>query len=163
MLSLVISGGQTGADQAGLSAAKFIGLQTGGTAPKGYKTLDGPCYDLRDVYGLEENESSNYAVRTDLNVQNSDGTIRLAYSFKSRGEICTLKSIRRNSKPYFDVDLGDPIDPYVAANWILGNNIITLNVAGNANRGGTTQIYNEVYDYLVKVFNEVQRLKEEIF
>jgi hypothetical protein len=35
MLERVISGGQTGADQAGLAAAKRLGVPTGGFMPKG--------------------------------------------------------------------------------------------------------------------------------
>lgn len=38
MLLKVISGGQLGADQAGLAAAKAVGIRTGGFAPKNYKT-----------------------------------------------------------------------------------------------------------------------------
>jgi Circularly permutated YpsA SLOG family len=34
----IISGGQTGADQAGWRAAKACGLETGGWMPKGWKT-----------------------------------------------------------------------------------------------------------------------------
>jgi hypothetical protein len=34
----VISGGQTGVDRIGLQAAVAMGLETGGTAPKGYMT-----------------------------------------------------------------------------------------------------------------------------
>ena len=38
MAILIISGGQTGADMAGLMAAKKVGFNTGGFAPKGFKT-----------------------------------------------------------------------------------------------------------------------------
>ncbi|MFZ8324119.1 YpsA SLOG family protein, partial [Staphylococcus aureus] len=40
-LKKVISGGQTGADQAGLRAGKAAGLETGGMVPKGCLTDDG--------------------------------------------------------------------------------------------------------------------------
>jgi len=163
MLFKIISGGQTGADQAGLEAGKICGFETGGTAPKNFKTLSGPNYDLRDVYNLDESEFSNYANRTSDNVKNSDGTIRLAYDFGTRGEKCTLNAIKKYSVPYFDIELNNPVDPTVTARWIIGHNIKTLNIAGNANRGNTTQIYDEVLEYLIKVFNEVKRLKEEIF
>lgn len=162
MLSKVISGGQTGADQAGLESAKICGFETGGTAPHGFKTLTGPNYDLRDKYGLVENDFSNYAKRTVDNVKNSDGTIRLAYNFNSPGEKCTLTAIKQNDRPYYDVDLNDPIVPSVAANWIIGHGIEVLNVAGNADRS-STKIFDEVKAYLINVFNEVKRLEKEIF
>lgn len=90
----VISGGQTGADQGGLVAAKSLGIPTGGFLPKGCTTLDGPRPDLLMAYGLEEHESSEYPPRTYANVQASAGTIRFAADFNSAGERCTLKAIR---------------------------------------------------------------------
>jgi hypothetical protein len=36
MLEKVVSGGQTGADQGGLRAARLAGIPTGGWAPKGW-------------------------------------------------------------------------------------------------------------------------------
>jgi hypothetical protein len=35
-IELVISGGQSGVDQAGLRAARTAGIMTGGTAPRGW-------------------------------------------------------------------------------------------------------------------------------
>ena len=51
----IISGGQTGADQAGLHAARRAGLPTGGTAPRLWMTEDGPAPWLAD-FGLVECE-----------------------------------------------------------------------------------------------------------
>lgn len=131
-LRKIISGGQTGADEAGLYVARRFGLETGGTMPKGFKTLTGPRPDFRELYGIEEHGSDNYVPRTYKNVADSDGTVRLAGNFGSRGEICTLKAIEKYDKPYFDVDLTDlrPVDDFVA--WLSAANIKTLNVAGNA-------------------------------
>lgn len=134
MLKKIISGGQTGADQAGLFVAKKFGLQTGGTLPCGCRTLDGPRRDLLELYGMVEHKSDSYVPRTIQNVKEADGTIRLAADFGSPGEICTLKAIEKYKKPYFDVDLTDPPNPQEAADWINANQIVTLNVAGNAER-----------------------------
>ena len=70
----IISGGQTGADQAALFAARKCGLATGGWAPKDYLTLSGPAPWLAE-YGLVEMSSSNYVARSITNVQNSDATL----------------------------------------------------------------------------------------
>jgi hypothetical protein len=43
MLELVISGGQTGADQGGLRATRACGIPTGGWAPRGWLTEAGPA------------------------------------------------------------------------------------------------------------------------
>ena len=54
MVRKIISGGQTGADQAGLAVAKRLGIPTGGFVPKGFLTEAGPRPDLAAEYGLEE-------------------------------------------------------------------------------------------------------------
>ena len=92
-LKKVISGAQTGADIAGLEVAKKFGLETGGLMPFGYKTQDGPKTEYREMYGVEMHQSSSYVPRTRANVRDSDGTIRLAFDFESRGEVCTKKAI----------------------------------------------------------------------
>ena len=49
MIGKIISGGQTGVDQAALRAAKACGIPTGGWAPKGWRTEDGPAPWLADL------------------------------------------------------------------------------------------------------------------
>lgn len=131
-LRKVRSGGQTGADQAGLVVARRFGLETGGVMPKGFKTMTGPRPDLAKLYGLVEHVSDNYVPRTYENARDSDGTVRLAGNFSSPGEICTLKAIKEYKKPYFDVDLADPPRVSDFVDWLTNNQIETLNVAGNA-------------------------------
>jgi hypothetical protein len=60
MLERVVSGGQTGADQAGWRAAKAVGLETGGWMPRGFLTEDGHRPEFRDLYGAVEHPSSDY-------------------------------------------------------------------------------------------------------
>jgi hypothetical protein len=133
MLRKVISGGQNGADQAGLYVAKRFGLQTGGTIPLGYKTLDGKRPDLGREYGLVEHPSDSYVPRTYQNVQDSDGTVRLAGDFKSPGEICTIRAIMQHDKPHYNVDLTDLPSVNGFVDWVAENSIEILNVAGNSN------------------------------
>jgi predicted deacetylase len=63
----IISGGQSGADQAALRAAKAAGLPTGGFAPKGWLTEDGPAPWLKE-FGLVETADTSYPSRTRRNV-----------------------------------------------------------------------------------------------
>ena len=63
----VISGGQTGADRAGLEAAKKAGIETGGYCPKDYLTEKGPDKSLKG-FGLIETETREYTERTELNL-----------------------------------------------------------------------------------------------
>lgn len=137
-LHTVMSGGQTGADQAGLFVAAEMGVATYGYIPTGYQTLDGPNPGLAQ-FGLVEGHGT-YKDRTWRNVEESDGTIRFASLFTSPGEICTLNAIRRYKKPYTDIPIprNQEIDVDACAShialFIVENHIQVLNVAGNADR-----------------------------
>lgn len=79
-LKKVISGGQQGADLAGLQAARKLGLETGGTAPPGFMTSAGPRAQLLKAFELHElsekcSPAAGYARRSMLNVDNSDATV----------------------------------------------------------------------------------------
>jgi len=133
-LKKIISGGQTGADLGSLVAASLRGLETGGSAPKGYRTLEGPDFRLRDIFGLTEHPSPYYPPRTYDNVKNADATIRFASDFFSPGEKCTLKAIKSCKKPYLDIDIDDPLSPEEVNDWLMENKVEVLNVAGNSER-----------------------------
>jgi len=125
MLEMIISGGQTGADEAGLLAAKAHGIPTGGMAPKNYWTEKGSNYELRDVYGLTESPVIGYTHRTRENVKNSDGTV-LFGDMTSSGSKSTIELCVRYGKPYIVNPTGDEL-----AAWIMGNKVRKMNVAGN--------------------------------
>lgn len=151
MIKKVISGGQTGADQGGLSAACVMHIETGGWAPKGFRTEEGLCPLLGTRYGLQEHPSSQYQDRTFANVKDSDGTIRFATDFTSPGERCTFKAIQEYGKPYLDIYVLKPPSHDEVLGWIKDNNIKVLNVAGN--RESTSPGLQEfVAKYLLKVF-----------
>src|SRR5262245_48868343 len=76
MIGMVISGGQTGVDQAALRAARAAGIPTGGWAPKGFRTEAGPAPWLAD-FGVQEHESAHYPDRTRANVGAADLTLIL--------------------------------------------------------------------------------------
>lgn len=156
MLTKVISGGQNGVDQAGLEAARIVGIATGGTMPKGHLTLDGPRPKLAAYYGLVEHEScSGYPPRTERNVMDSDGTIRLYYDQWSAGEKCTLRFIKKHKKPFFDVNLMTPKPVEEVVEWLKANDIKTLNVAGNSLLKFPS-VFVDACQYLIKVFTLVK-------
>jgi hypothetical protein len=172
MLQRVISGGQTGADQAGLYAAQEFGYETGGWAPGGFRTLAGnnPRI-LRDRFGLIETAQRNYQIRTELNAKNSDATIRLASNFNTPGELCTLKAICKHKKPYFDVNMSYWLgefdrDQYIKqrtdefVEFLTSNQVAVLNVAGNADRPdqkhGNGFHFNEARAFLRLAFTKLK-------
>jgi hypothetical protein len=101
-LRRVISGGQTGADLAGLRAARHLGIKTGGTAPAGElsETLkDFGLHEYHDGGGggggrgeKARNLHPNVALvlRSKANVDNSDATI----AFRVRASPGTDKTIQ---------------------------------------------------------------------
>lgn len=149
----VISGGQTGVDQAALRAAKAHQLETGGWAPRGYRTLDGCTTTLRTIYGLEEHESEHYAPRTEANVQASDGTLVIVRFKDSAGERCTMRAINKHDKPFCLVTDKQANAQHVfrVVAWIKKHNIQTLNVAGNSELTAPG-IGGLAYDFLKQVF-----------
>jgi len=155
MIEKIISGGQTGADEGGLIAGKRLGLKTGGTMPKDFRTLDGNRPEFSELYGVTEHSSWAYPPRTEDNVNNSDGTIRFAANFNSPGEKCTLKFINKHLKPHFDVDIDDPIPIRDFIDWININDIKVLNVAGNSERT-TLGIKDFVVNFLMSALKEQQ-------
>jgi hypothetical protein len=72
MLRKIISGGQTGADRAGLDFAIETGLEQGGYVPRGRKAEDGR---IDDRYNLVELSTSSYPARTRRNIEESDGPV----------------------------------------------------------------------------------------
>lgn len=151
----IISGGQTGADRAGLEIGKELGLETGGWMPKGFLAQDGYHPEFAQLYGIQEHESPKYGPRTYCNVRDSDGTVRIASDFGSPGEILTLKAIHYYEKPWFNVPIEDIGDPKVFIDWIKKYNIKTLNVAGNSERTspGINKIAKEFLRNIIQQLN----------
>jgi hypothetical protein len=151
MLEKVISGGQTGVDQASLRAAQKCGISTGGWLPKGCITQDGCKPNLINEFDMHEHHKAGYSPRTEANVRDSEATIRLATNFKSAGEICTLGAIKWYKKPYLDVDMKNPLPVSEVVAWILKEKVKILNVAGNA-ESTSPGIGAAVENYLEQVF-----------
>ena len=72
MLRKIISGGQTGADRAGLDFAIHADLEHGGYVPRDRKAKDGR---IDERYNLVELSTSSYPARTRKNIEESDGTV----------------------------------------------------------------------------------------
>ena len=119
-LRQIISGGQTGADRTGLECAKEIGLETGGTAPLGYRTEIGCDPSLKD-FGLVVDNNWSYVPRTIQNVRDGDITLWFG-NIGSPGYRCT----KRACKDYGKDMIENPTDLIVIA-----ETFEVINVAGN--------------------------------
>ncbi len=159
-LRKVISGGQDGVDLGALLAAKKFGVETGGTAPKGFKTAHGNDAYLKTL-NLVEHHSSNYQPRTEKNVVDGDGTLIIASSITSPGTALTLGFIRKHKKPHHVVHLGHcdiRVEYFRVANWIIENAIGVLNVAGNHLRPDYHE--KETQEFLTNVFQILLIMKQ---
>lgn len=119
-LRKIISGGQTGADRTGLECARELGLETGGTATKGYRTENGPDLSLKD-FGLVEDDSPYYPPRTIKNVKDADATVLFGDPHSS-GSRLTIKTCGAVGRPIFI----NPVDLRPIA-----EDFAVVNVAGN--------------------------------
>ena len=130
MIEKIISGGQTGADQAALDAAIKIGIPHGGWIPKGCLTEDGP---LPDKYDLIEMPTASYPERTKKNISESDGTLILSHGRLTGGSEYTRKWALKYGKHLLHIDLSSimSFDAAVLINdWIVDYDIKVMNVAG---------------------------------
>lgn len=125
VLKMIISGGQTGADQGALHAGMMLGLHTGGTAPKGYKTEKGRQATLLRSFGLEEADTDHYPTRTKINVEDSDFTLWIG-DVGTPGHAATRRSCKAADKDF----LVNPSGPALVV-YLLESQAEVMNVAGN--------------------------------
>jgi predicted Rossmann-fold nucleotide-binding protein len=147
MVEIIISGGQTGVDRAALDAAMELGIPCGGWCPKGRRAEDGK---IPDRYPLQETSLSDYPLRTEMNVEDSDGTLILIWGSPSGGTLLTLKLARKHRKPYLLVNLAQGGDVSSVQEWTRKNHIRILNVAG-PREGEAPGIYARATSFLKEV------------
>lgn len=152
----IISGGQTGIDRLGLEVGKELGLETGGTTTPGYYTENGRDESLKD-FGVTEispelqagrKGREFYLPRTEQNVLNSDGTVYFSTDEDSAGRIATQRFAKQYNKPF----LLNPTSQELAQ-WLVDNNIGTLNVAGNRGSKVSPEFDSQVRNTIRNAFS----------
>ena len=134
MIEKIVSGGQTGVDQAGLSVASELGIEVGGWCPKGGLDENGNCV-LDQYASMKEATTTNPDERTKLNVEHSDGTLIIVPSLPlpgrtKDGTLLTIKHAEEKGKPHFVLSLDKPDSASEFKDWLDKNNIKVLNIAG---------------------------------
>jgi len=151
MLKKIISGGQTGADQAALDVAIRLGIPYGGWIPKGRLTEEGR---LDSKYKLKEMETTNYNKRTEQNVIDSDGTLIISHGKLTGGSDYTREMALSHHRPWLHIDL-NKTGAFQAAgkikSWIAENEIEVLNVAGSR-ASKDPSIYQDTVDIIETIF-----------
>ncbi len=146
----IISGGQTGADQAALDAAIALNIPHGGWLPKGRKTENGP---LSTRYALCEMNSPKYRDRTQKNILAADGTLIFSFGPLSGGSALTEALAIRYNRPFLHIDF-ELVDRTHAItlveNWLHALHIGSVNIAG-PRASNEPRIYEAVYSLLTAV------------
>lgn len=163
-LAKVISGGQTGVDQAALRAAQACGLAVGGWCPPGRESEDGPIPDrfpLRETPAERSSDAPRVprSLRTEWNVRDSDGALILTAprergAADDPGSVWAAECARRYGRPLLVCDPGDPRAVARIVEWLRAAPIETLSVGGTSER---TQpgVGEAAYALLVEVFGRL--------
>ena len=126
----IVSGGQTGADRAGLDVALRHGIPHGGWCPKGRRAETGR---IPTKYRLKETPRPTYIQRTEWNIRDSDGTAIFTVRPDLRaGSRRTQEAARKYEKPNIHIPLSCTYQPALdLLKFITAHKIQTLNVAGS--------------------------------
>ena len=159
-LNKIISGGQSGPDQAALKCARAHGIPTGGTACKGWLTENGPAPWLAE-YGLVECKRAGYPPRTRQNAQDAGLTAIFDKGLPnmllnaapdrykaSRGTNLAVNTARGWGKDFWINPTAEDLARYVSA-----REDVTVNVGGNR-----ASKWPGGYDYVYGVLSEFFRL-----
>jgi hypothetical protein len=149
----IISGGQTGADRTFLEIAKELGFETGGFAPMGWKTENGPDPTLGSVFGLVESHTWVYSTRTKQNVELADVTVWFGQT-QSPGFQCTRKWVINANKPFLICPTQEDLLAYIRE-----RKPTVLNGAGNrlSRNPKIKQIVREtVYPVLFEIRSQLE-------
>lgn len=161
----VISGAQTGADIAGLWAAKHFGIKTSGYAPKGFLTLDGTHPEMMDTFGILQHKCEGYRDRTIDNLKDSGITIVCSEKM-SPGTRLTINQCKAN-KVRYELAVLDPSDmvkslddanfiidevkKLLERNTMLGYNYFNINIAGNSTKN-SIRSFEFTYKFCHRLF-----------
>jgi Circularly permutated YpsA SLOG family len=157
-LMKVISGGQTGVDQAALRAARDCGLQIGGWCPPGRECETGVIPPEFPLQESEQERSPNApdvprSQRTEWNVRDSDGTlvIQAGDGTADPGTDWTIECAARLEKPLLVCQVDDPNAVQMIRRWMGNFRIETLNVGGPS-ESSAPAIGEKAYELLLLVF-----------
>jgi hypothetical protein len=150
VLKKIVSGGQTGADIAGVDAAIECGFEYGGWLPKGRKTEDG---SLPEKYRMTAMARGGYPKRTEQNVIDSSGTVIFTHKKLTGGSKLTADLAESWGKPWLHINFSEmPEDDAleILAEWLKRNEIETLNVAGSR-ASKDSNVYQKVFSIIKNI------------
>jgi hypothetical protein len=141
-------------DRAALDVAIELGIPYRGFIPQGRWAEDGRVPSR--YKGLTECDSTDPAVRTRLNVEDSDATLILSHGKLSGGSLVTWQASRNSRKPCLHVDLGQNSDDAAIDKiilWLRDGEFTDLNVAG-PRASKDPEAYDRSHTVLTRVFKK---------
>jgi len=158
----VVSGGQTGVDQAALRAARDLGIRIGGWCPPNRESESGV---IPEELTLKEtpDERSEFArdvprsMRTEWNVRDSDATLILRFQSLSGpdpGTDWAVASASRYLRPIFSCDPREADVKDRITSWAKSLSVTVLNVGGPS-EATAPGIDEKAYALLSVVFKEL--------
>ena len=146
MFEKIISGGQTGADRAGLDVAIDNDILHGGYCPAGRLSEEGA---IPSKYELIEMGSDKYHFRTEKNVKESCATIIFTKGPLSRGSKLTKDYCMRHRKPCLHLDFNYEKEnkQELFRDFIDNHQVKVINIAGQR-KSSAKSIYKLTYDFL---------------
>lgn len=159
----IMSGLQTGVDEAGADVAIALGIEQSGYVPKGATNEKGKI--CASTYSYIETESRGYLERTLANILSSQATLIFSKGKPSSGTLRTIEFCKQQTKNYLYVDLNkySPEDPKLhkaICNWLKKTEPEVLNIAGSR-ESKHPGIYKEVRFILLEVIMTYNRIKND--
>jgi Circularly permutated YpsA SLOG family len=161
MIERVISGGQTGSDQAGLRAAKAAGIPTGGFASLGWliESSNGRTEVAAPwlaEYGLVECQEPGYSPRAIANVQAADATLWFGTTDSASAKL-TLGTLGSHGKSSLVIIQGHR--PSAVVEFFRQNPWVkVVNIAGNR-ESRVPGIGARTERFLSEVFKQLHQLE----
>jgi hypothetical protein len=173
VITTIVTGGQSGADQAGWRAARSLGIACAGWMPPDFATEGGPrpefaslygaqalaIDDYRDLFGQVDWKAA-YRDRTFLNAEMADACVWFGNP-STPGGWCTQRACMKANidynvivEPRRHADDGDPPLSEWLANYTSAEAVRTLFVAGNR-ESKSPGIGAWVESYLAEVFRSI--------
>ena len=160
MIEKIVSGGQTGVDQAALDTAVQFDIAVGGWCPKG--GLDENNVSILERHpALVEATTEIPDERTKLNVRDSDGTLIIVPSWPLSDNIkdgtrLTIEEAQRLGKSHLIADIADKeLEIEKILNWCERCNIQVLNIGG-PRESSCPGIYQNSCELLWELFSALR-------